>query len=487
MPCFFIVKDLCETILRSMDTSKGLPAGEVELRISTSSIKKLLLRGRKNYRKFQLSLSPQQNLLFGFLSYTLIGCFLLCLPYFQNKPVSFLDNLFTATSAISTTGLASVSLVDSYSWLGQLVVLLLIQIGGVGYMTFTSFLLLSNKSKLTHWHQRVLNAEFSLPKGFNLGDFLKSVILFTLFIEILGAFAYYLAFIQAGVDHNFAIWSSIFHSVSAFCTAGFGLYNTNLEPFAYSVPVNVITSILAISGSLGFIVVTDFWNRIAGKTKEITYTTKVIFGVLVVLLLLGTGVIYFGEPSLNQLKPGFRLMISFFQAMSALTTVGFNTIPLGNFALGVLLILIFLMYIGASPSGTGGGLKSTTLTALIAIMWSRIRNNKQVAFFGKIIPLERLYVATSLFILYASVIFVSTFFMSISENLPLDKLLFEVTSAIGTVGLSTGITGSLSGFGKAVLIFNMFIGRLGLLTFGLAILAQRNNSISHGDEADLAV
>jgi trk system potassium uptake protein TrkH len=460
---------------------------ETALDDAEPSLKKVLLRARKNYRKFQLSLSPQQNLLYGFLSYTLIGCFLLCLPYFQNRPVSFLDNLFTATSAISTTGLASVSLVDSYTWFGQLIVLILIQIGGVGYMTFTSFLLLSNKSKLTHWHQRVLNAEFSLPKGFVIGDFLKSVILFTLFIEVIGALAYYIAFTQAGVDHNFAIWSSIFHSVSAFCTAGFGLYNTNLEPFATSVLVNVITSVLAISGSLGFIVVTDFWNRISGKTKEITYTTKVIFAVLIVLLVVGTGVIYYGEPSLNNLSVGLRFMISFFQAMSALTTVGFNTIPLGDLSLGVLLILILLMYIGASPSGTGGGLKSTTLTALIAIMWSRIRNNKQVSFFGKVIPLERLYVATSLFILYASVIFLSTFFLSLSEDLPLDKLLFEVTSAIGTVGLSAGITGFLSDFGKAVLVLNMFLGRLGLLTFGLAILARRKESITNGDEADLVV
>lgn len=197
--------------------------------------------------------------------------------------------------------------------------------------------------------------------------------------------------------------------------------------------------------------------------------------------------IYYGESSLNQLGSGLRLMISFFQAMSALTTVGFNTIPLGDLSLGVLLILILLMYIGASPSGTGGGLKSTTLTALIAIMWSRIRNNKQVSFFGKIIPLERLYVATSLFILYASVIFLSTFIMSLSEDLPLDKLLFEVTSAIGTVGLSTGITGSLSDFGKTVLVLNMFLGRLGLLTFGLAILARRKESVTNGDEADLVV
>ena len=442
---------------------------------------------RKVFRKFQLSLSPQQNLLFGFLTYTIIGWGLLCLPFFQNFPVSPLDNLFTATSAISTTGLATVSLADSYTFLGQIVVMILIQIGGIGYMTFTSFLLLSNKSKLTHWHQRVLNAEFSLPKGFDIGDFLKSVILFTIAIEIIGALGYYLAFTAAGVEHNFAVWSSIFHSVSAFCTAGFGLYNDSFERYADSASVNFLTSFLSICGSLGFIVVMDFWNRITGKTKAITYTTKIIFGVITVLLTLGTFMIFFFEPSVHHFDPWVKLMVSFFQAMTALTTVGFNTVPLGSFSLGVLLIIVFLMYVGASPSGTGGGMKSTTLTALIAIMWSRIRNSKQVTFFGKVIPLERLYVATSVFMLYASIIFLSTFLLAMSEDLPLHQILFETTSAIGTVGLSTGITGTLTFFGKMVLIFNMFVGRLGLLTFGLAILARRKEIKNEGDEADLVV
>jgi trk system potassium uptake protein TrkH len=196
--------------------------------------------------------------------------------------------------------------------------------------------------------------------------------------------------------------------------------------------------------------------------------------------------IYFFEPSVVHLREN-KLMISFFQTMTALTTVGFNTIPLGNFSLGVLLIVIFLMYVGASPSGTGGGMKSTTLTALIAIMWNRIRNNKQVTFFGKVIPLERLYVATSIFILYASVIFISTFLLAMTEDFPLHQILFETTSAIGTVGLSTGITGGLTGWGKLVIIFVMFVGRLGLLTFGLAILARRHEITTKAEEADLAV
>lgn len=440
----------------------------------------------KQYRKFQLSLSPQQNLLYGFLVYTAVGWILLCLPIFQKQAVSALDNLFIATSAISTTGLATVSVYDTYTWTGQLILLLLIQIGGIGYMTFTSFVLLSNKSPLTHWHQRVLNAEFSLPKGFEINDFLRSVIIFTIIIEIIGALCFYIAFTQAGVEHNFAIWSSIFHSVSSFCTAGFGLYNDSFEQFAGNTSINIIIAVLSILGSLGFIVITDFWNRITNKTKAITYTTKTIFGVTTLLLVVGTLMIYFFEPSVMHLEEN-RFMISFFQSMTALTTVGYNTIPFGKFSLGVMLVVLFLMYVGASPSGTGGGMKTTTLTALIAIMWNRIRNNKQVKFFGKVIPIERLYVATSVFILYASVIFLSTFLLAMTEDFSLDQILFETTSAIGTVGLSTGITGGLSSWGKAVLIFVMFVGRLGVLTFGLAILARRTEIKTKADEGDLAV
>jgi trk system potassium uptake protein TrkH len=325
-----------------------------------------------------------------------------------------------------------------------------------------------------------------MPKGFELKDFLKSVIIFTIIIETIGALCFYIAFTRAGVEHNFAIWSSIFHSVSAFCTAGFGLYNDSFEQFAGNTSINSIISVLAICGSLGFIVVTDLWNRISGKTKSITFTTRTIFGAIMVLLSIGTLMIYFFEPSVSHLGEN-KLMASFFQSMTALTTVGFNTVPIGRFSTGVLLVVIFLMYVGASPSGTGGGMKSTTLIALIAIMWSRIRNNRQVTFFGKTIPLERLYVATSIFMLYASVIFLSTFLLAMTEDFPLDQILFETTSAIGTVGLSTGITGSLSVWGKMVIIFVMFVGRLGLLTFGLAILARRNKIKTIENEADLAV
>ncbi|MBX2915824.1 MAG: potassium transporter TrkH [Cyclobacteriaceae bacterium] len=439
------------------------------------------------YRKFQVSLSPQQNLLFGFATYTVLGCLLLCIPFFQNQSVAWVDNLFIATSAISTTGLVTISVADSYNGWGQVIVLGLIQIGGVGYMTFTSFVMLSFKSNLTHWHQRVLNSEFSMPKGFFIHDFLKAVIVFTVLIEALGAVALFIAFRDAGVEHNAAIWSSIFHSISAFCTAGFSLYNNSFESFVDNVPVVSIISVLSIFGSLGFIVVTDFWNRLSGKTKIISYTSRIILLALFTLISVGTLIIFFFEPSMQVLRPGTRWLAAFFQSMTALTTVGFNTIPLQGIVLPVLLVIVLLMYVGASPSGTGGGMKSTTFVALIAIMVSRIRGKSNVTFLGKAIPLERMYVATSTFMLYASVIFVATFLLSVTESFSLEQILFETTSAIGTVGLSVGITASLSTAGKLILVAVMFVGRLGVITFGLAILAKRKKIATKEDEADLAV
>lgn len=326
-----------------------------------------------------------------------------------------------------------------------------------------------------------------MPKGFEVKDFLRSVIIFTLVIESLGALSLYIAFSRAGVEHNFAIWSSIFHSISAFCTAGFGLYNDSFEQYAADPYINGILSFLSVCGALGFIVVTDVWNRIIKKTEAITFTTRIIIVIMSLLIILGTGLLYFFEPTMDRLGAWDKFLAAFFQAMTSVTTVGFNTVPIGNFILPVLLIVTFLMYVGASPSGTGGGLKSTTLTALMAIMWSRIRGDKRVTFFGKTIPLERMYVATSTFILYATILFISTFLISLTEKFSLQEILFEVTSAIGTVGLSTGITADLSGWSKLVLIFTMFVGRLGVLTFGLAVLARRKNSISRKEIVDLAV
>ncbi len=440
------------------------------------------------YFKFKLGLSPQQNLFYGFLTYVTAGFILLLLPWSQKVPINILDNLFIATSAVSTTGLVTVSVVDSYTGFGQFIVMCLFQLGGIGYLTFTTFMLLSTTRKLTHWHQKILKSEFTLPVTIKISDFLKSVIFFTVIMEFIGTILFFIAFKMDGQATGEALWSALFHSISAFCTAGFSLYNSSFAEFSDNGFINFIISFLAIAGSLGFIVVTDSFLWVRKKGHKLSFTTKIIFIGFISLLAIGFLFLFFFEPTIRDLQGTERFLVSFFQAMSAMTTVGFNTVDYGVLLLPVLLIVIFLMYVGASPSGTAGGMKITTLTAMVAIIVSRLKGNKQITFLGKKIPFERLYIATSSFIFYTSIIFFGTFLLTFTEQSEFQNILFEVASALGTVGLSTGITGNLTEFGKIVIIVLMFIGRLGVLTFGLAVLARRTSATNEiFTEEDIAV
>jgi trk system potassium uptake protein TrkH len=295
-------------------------------------------------------------------------------------------------------------------------------------------------------------------------------------MEILGFVLFMIGFTKDGMSVTEAIWPSVFHSVSAFCTAGFSLFNSGFTGYSDNILINTTISILAIAGSLGFIVVTDFVLFFKRKAHALSFTTKIVFYGFLILLSFGFIFFYFFEPSISGLTGNERFLTAFFQSMTAMTTVGFNTVDFGTFLLPMLLVTIFLMYIGASPSGTAGGMKITTLTAVLAIMKSRLRNKKQITFLGKKIPYERLYIATSSFIFYTSLIALGTFILTFSEEHTFENILFEVSSALGTVGLSTGITGNLSIIGKITIIIIMFIGRLGVLTFGLAIWARHMNS-----------
>lgn len=437
------------------------------------------------YKKFQVSKTPQMNLVWGFFLYTLLGFGLLCIPLFHKTSISILDNFFISTSAISTTGLVTISVYDSYNFFGQLIVMGLFQIGGIGYMTLTTYYLLFTTQRITHWHNKIINAEFTLPKTIKIKDFIKSVVIFTIIMETLGAIGFFIAFQQEGMDTMKSIWFSIFHSVSAFCTAGFGLFNNSFESYSDNGFINTIISVLAIAGSLGFIVITDLWYRISGKSKSISFTTKIVSYGFVLLLLIGTTLVYLAEPSVQ--NSNSKISESFFQAMTAMTTVGFNTISTGGLSLPILLLVTFLMYIGASPSGTAGGMKITTLTAMISVLKSRLFGQKKISFMGRVIPFERLYVATSTFILYTSIIFLFTFLLTFTEQFEFQQILFEVASALGTVGLSTGITGDLTNIGKVLVIILMFIGRVGVLTFGFALINKKQKENEKYMEDDLAV
>ncbi|RJP30498.1 MAG: potassium transporter KtrB [Phycisphaerales bacterium] len=417
---------------------------------------------------FLKRLHPAKLAALGYVSYILIGWLLLCLPFVQRgEGVKALDNLFTATSAMSTTGLVTVSVSDSYNLPGQLIVLVLIQLGGIGYMTFGSFVILSRHSELPEERSRVGGIVFSLPRSFRLDKFIRSVVVFTFVIEAVGAIALYAVFRGRGDAQ--AAWSAVFHSVSAFCTAGFSLHNNSFEAYADDFWLNAVVAALSYLGAIGFIVWVDYWRMLTARIRQVTLTSKIILWSTLWLTVAGTTLIFLAEPSIRDKSADKKLMASVFQAMTAMTTVGFNTISISDVSRATLLVLTVLMLIGASPSGTGGGLKSTTVSALFGVMRSALRGQQQVRFWNRPVPHQRVWMAMAALGFYVVMFVAGTYLLELTETFEFEQSLFEAASALGTVGLSTGVTASLSALGRCIIIFLMFCGRLGPLTFGIAL------------------
>ncbi|MCG3199350.1 MAG: potassium transporter KtrB [Candidatus Omnitrophica bacterium] len=419
-------------------------------------------------RQFLAGLHPAKIAFFGYSTYMILGWLLLCLPFSQKGAgVGALDNLFIAVSALSTTGLATVSVSDSYSFFGQLVVLILIQLGGVGYMTLGSFVILSRKSDLSELRSKVGQTVFSLPTSFRIDKFIRSVVVFTFLIELVGIIPLYFIFREAG-DPSPA-WSAAFHSISAFCTAGFSLYNNSFESYAGHFWLNSVVGALSFLGAIGFIVFVDIWRKVRGKVRTVTLTSRIILWASFWLILGGTILLFIAEPSIRERPTDERLLTAFFQAMTAMTTVGFNTIPIAELSRASVLLVIVLMVIGASPSGTGGGVKCTALSAILGVMRSAIRGEKDVRFWGRQVPLERVWMGVASVGFYLVFLVIGTYLLEMTESTPFDKNLFEAASALGTVGLSMGITPELTNIGKVIITGLMFLGRLGPLTFGIAL------------------
>ncbi|MBN1436149.1 MAG: hypothetical protein JW936_03665 [Sedimentisphaerales bacterium] len=435
----------------------------------------------QGFKEYVCGLSPIRLVVLGYLSYVMVGWIFLAIPWVHRTPgISSLDALFTATSAMSTTGLVTVSTGNDFNLGGQVIILLLIQLGGVGYMTFGSFVILSQSRALSERRQKIGETVFSMPDGFRIDKFIKSVIVFTVIIESLGAVALFFALSEASVGVR--LWSAIFHSVSAFCTAGFSLYDTSFEAWRGNVAINVILGVLSYLGAIGFIVFVDVWRRVINKTSAITLTSRLIIVTTAWVSLAAIFLFFTGEPTIRGLAVHERLLTAVFQVMTSITTVGFNTIPIGGISQASLFLIILLMTIGASPSGTGGGLKTTTFTALFGVIKSGLTGKDDISFWGKKIPEKRIKVAMASLGFYAGALIVGCYLLALTESFAFEGLLFECASALGTVGLSTGITSQLSPMGKIIITVLMFLGRLGPLTFGVALFLPSRIVVRSGAE-----
>jgi trk system potassium uptake protein TrkH len=310
------------------------------------------------------------------------------------------------------------------------------------------------------------------------------VVRFTLVIEAAGAAVLYVLLRRAGEPSP--LWSAVFHSISAFCTAGFSLYNDSFVRFAGDFWINLTVSVLSYLGAIGFIVCVDYWRMARGKVQSVTLTSKIIVRLTVWLTAIGTALLFLGDPQLGKLPPDERLLASFFQCMTAMTTVGFNTVDIGSLSHASILLLIVLMVVGASPAGTGGGLKTTTLSAALGVMWSSAKGEEEVRFWGRTVPPERIRMAVASAGFYLVLLVAGVYLLDLVESSSFDHNFFEAASALGTVGLSMGLTSGLSGLGQVILILLMFLGRVGPLTFGAALFLRRGEGPAVQDN-DLAV
>ncbi len=424
-------------------------------------------------------LTPYQILVGGYIFVTLAGALLLCLPVstVNGRGQSFLDALFLSVSGISTSGLSVVDVGTYYTLFGQGVLLAIFQIGGIGYMTIIIFFVhvLGLRTSIV---TEMVAKESLAGAGFRLlGRFFLATMLFTLVFELTGGALLTLLYMDT-MPFARAAYFGMFHSVSAFCTAGFGLHSDSLVRFAASPLMNATINIISLAGGIGFFVLFELYlmaRRIARGMKpgKLSVHSRFVCSISGVIMLAGSAVIFASGPWEASISVWQRIQASLFQAISASTTDGFNSIDIGRMGPAGLVTLMALMFIGASPGSTGGGIKTTTIGAIAVFLYNQVSGREDaVNLMRREIPTRSILKAFGVFTWFIIIIAVDAVVMSETENGPFINILFEIVSAMGNTGLSMGLTPSLSATGKILLIITMFIGRVGPLTVGFFMAGE---------------
>ncbi|WP_121604381.1 TrkH family potassium uptake protein [Virgibacillus sp. Bac332] len=425
-----------------------------------------------------IHLSPPQILALGFLVFIIIGTVLLKTPIATEVPISWLDALFTATSAITVTGLVVVDTGNAFTIFGELVIMTLMQIGGLGLMTFSVLILMMLRKKVG-LHQRKLTQESLSLNETSLGGLLRLVKLLFIFSISIEAIAFLLLTIRWVPEFGWeqGLHQSLFHSISAFNNAGFSLWSDSLSSFVGDPMINVVITGLFITGGLGFTVLVDIWDK-KGFQKLSLHSKLMIVGTLSIniVALFTLFVLEYSNPAtIGNLPLMDKLWGSYFQAVTP-RTAGFNSLDIAEMTVPSILVLMMLMFIGAGSGSTGSGIKVTTFIVMILATLSYLRGKNETTAFDRTIKPHVILRALSIMIISILVIFVAVFILSITEKAPFLVIVFEVISAFGTVGLSMGLTGDLTSFGKCVIIIMMFIGRIGPLTLAFVFARQRKKS-----------
>ena len=429
-------------------------------------------------RKRQLS--SFQIIILGFAGVILLGALLLMLPICaaDGNVTPFNETLFTATSAVCVTGLVVQDTGSYWSFFGQTVILALIQIGGLGVVTVAaSFALLSGR-KISLMQRSTMQDAISAPKVGGIVRLTRFILRGTFLIELLGALVMLPVFCRDYGLHG--VWMALFHSVSAFCNAGFDILGTVKNPYpsltgyAGNSAVNITIMLLIVIGGIGFLT----WDDVCKNKlhfRRYRMQSKVILVTTALLLVLPAAFFFFAD--FSSLSVGNRLLASFFQSVTP-RTAGFNTVNLSDMTGASQAIMIFLMLIGGSPGSTAGGIKTTTLAVLVANAAATFRRQEYTHFFKRRIESGVVQTAATIVTMYLALFFFGAIFISAYENLPLSMCLYETASAVGTVGLTLGITPQLHVPSQIVLILLMYLGRVGGLTLIYAALSGKRRAVA---------
>lgn len=456
--------------------------------------------------------TPAQILALGYLAVIVMGTFLLSFPVATTTPGSldFISAIFTATSATCVTGLIVVDTGTVFSIFGQIIIMLMIQIGGLGLMVMSTMIAFIIGKKINLKERLVLQEDLNQFKISGLVRLVRYVLLFTLIIEAVGALLLYISFMKE-YPLSKAVYFSIFHSISAFNNAGMDLTGNSLEGYISNLNVNLVIMGLIILGGLGFTVIIELYQltrRKRNKKRIITLKiikfpkeslksikhsfvsgliktslqTKVVLITTLILLFVGFAgffaLEYTNKYTLGNLSFGQKVLASLFLSVSP-RTAGFSTIPTGLLRSSSIFLMIILMFIGASPGSTGGGIKTTTFGVLLITSWNLIRGKDDIQLFNRQIEKDIVMKSTVIIILSLILVVTVTMVLTISEDMDFLPVFFETVSAFGTVGLSTGISSGLSNFAKITIIFTMFIGRVGPLTLAFAFAQKHKEGYYH--------
>ena len=437
-------------------------------------------------RKQPVKVSTTHIILLSFLIVILLGTFLLTLPISSadGEPASFLDALFTATTSTCVTGLVVTPTVSSWSVFGQAVILILIQIGGLGVITIMSGLMILLHKKMGISDRLLLQDAFNLNSLSGLVKFVKKVLLGTLIIESIGALLYMTVFIpQFGAK---GIWISVFTSVSAFCNAGIDIIAENsLCDYALNPVINIVTSGLIILGGIGYIV---WWDvlRVLKKARskkvrffrELTLHSKIAITVTLILIFVGAIFIFAFEYNNPQTIGDYTLFqkieVSLFQSVTT-RTAGFATVPQENLTNASAVVCLLLMFIGGSPVGTAGGIKTVTFAVIIVAAIASVRNKDDTEMFGRSLTKQAVGKAVAVTCMSFIIMFASTVLISAVTDANALDIVYETVSATATVGLTRNLTPSLGSIGKLIIIITMYLGRVGPISLAVAFKQRKDN------------